>query len=258
MRIVHIGLKRTVLQVLTVVVIIAGLGRCLAAEEASKQQTVGALVQKIIDAYGGKAVLEKVHSLSERAVLESPAIEGPASYTVDLREDRKLRVEKRAAGYYELRLLNGSQGWYQSTNSAPLAVSGARLLAMVYQFKEIMMPRLLMTSSFTVADGGAAEVNGEPARLLLLTDAEGPPIRLYVDGKNGRILKSSGVFSMGDAQTELASEFHDLRFVDGRLLPFRIVNYAGGRRIGEVRVREYRVNPELPASLFTPVPAEGR
>ncbi len=255
MRILRDYLRRAVLLFLTATVIITFGSRFLAAEEESKHQNVEALIQKIIVAYGGKAVLEKVHSLTEQAVLESPAIGGPVSYTVDLRDDRRLRVEKRGAGYLELRLLNGSQGYYQSTGSAPVAVSGARLLAMIYQYKEAMMPRLLLTSSFTVADGGPAEVNGEPVRLLLLTDAEGPPIRLSVDGKTGRILKSAGVFSMGDAQTELASEFHDFRTVDGRLLPFRIVNWAGGQRIGEVRVREYRVNPDLPDSLFRPGPA---
>ncbi len=252
MRTYHIDPGRAVLPLLAILVMVSYAGRSLAADAASKQQTVGALIEKIIDAYGGKAVLKKVHSLSERAVLESPAIERPVSYTVDLREDRKLRVEKRAAAYLELRVLNGAQGYYQSTNSAPTSVSGAQLLAMVYQFKEIMMPFLLMNSSFAVSDGGKAEVKGEPARLLLLSDAEGPPIRLWVDVQSGRILKCAGVFSMGDAQTELASEFHDLRSVHGRLLPFRIVNYAGGQRIGEVRVKEYRVNPELPDSLFAP------
>ena len=135
MRIVNIDLRRAVLSFPVLVVMIACAVPCLAAETAPQPQNVGALVQKIIDAYGGKAVLDKVRALSARAVLESPVIEGPVSYTIDVREDRKLRVEKRAAGYYELRLLNGQEGYYQSTGAAPFSVSGPRLLAMVYQFK---------------------------------------------------------------------------------------------------------------------------
>ncbi len=80
-------------------------------------------------------------------------------------------------------------------------------------------------------------------------------MKLYVDPESGRIVKDSGVFTIGGMQTELSSEFHDFRKVNGRLLPFRIVNYAGGQRIGEVRIHEYRVNPRLPDSLFAPAPA---
>jgi hypothetical protein len=109
-----------------------------------------------------------------------------------------------------------------------------------------------MASSFTITDGGRKEVNDTPVRLLLLTDSEGPPMRLYVDLKTRRIIKDSGIFTMGSEETVLSSEFHDFRKVHGRLLPFRVVNYGGGQRIGEVRINEYRVNPQLPDSLFSP------
>ncbi len=83
-------------------------------------------------------------------------------------------------------------------------------------------------------------------------------MKLYVDPESGRIVKDSGVFTIGGTRTELSSEFHDFRKVEGRLLPFRIVNYAGGQRIGEIRIHEYRVNPQLPDSLFASAPAADR
>ncbi len=57
---------------------------------------------------------------------------------------------------------------------------------------------------------------------------------------------------MEGEETELSSEFRDFKRVDGRLFPFRIINYAGGQRIGELRISEYKVNPVLPDSLFMP------
>lgn len=77
-------------------------------------------------------------------------------------------------------------------------------------------------------------------------------MRLYVELKSRRIVKDSGIFAMDSEETELSSEFHDFKKEDGRLLPFRIVNYGGSQRIGEVRIIEYRVNPQLPDSLFSP------
>jgi hypothetical protein len=46
--------------------------------------------------------------------------------------------------------------------------------------------------------------------------------------------------------------------VHGRLFPFRIINYAGGQKIGELHIREYAVNPVLPDSLFMPGDAAGK
>ena len=224
-----------------------------AQQEAPRSSPmIGTLVRQTIDAYGGPAVLENLHSLSARGVLESPLYERPAEYSLALKRDRKLRVEIRSDDSLELRILNGKRGYYRTTGSPLIAVSGSRLLSMAYQFKELTMPHQLMTSSFSIIDGGKGTVNGRLVRILLLRDSEGPPMKLFIDRKSRRIVKDSGDFSMNGAVTELSSEFHDFRKVNGRILPFRIVNYAGGQRIGEVRITEYRVNPPLPDSLFAP------
>ena len=251
-------LKKTAFLLLAVAALIRSGTPSPAEDGPSRPAATGLLVERIIRAYGGRAVLENIHSLSARGVLDSPMYERPADYSFDLQEGRRLRVEIRAGRSSELRILNGTRGYYESTGSPQAAVSGPRLLAMAYQFKELTMPLRLLHGSFAVADGGRSEVHGVRVRLLLLTDSEGPPMKLYVDPENGHILKDSGLFAMGNAETELSSEFHDLRKVNGRLLPFRIVNYAGGRRIGEIRIREYRVNPHLPGSLFAPASAAGR
>jgi hypothetical protein len=252
MRIFRTGLKKASQTFLALVTVVTG-GQGLSAEEASRSSSkVEVLVQQIIDAYGGRDVLKNVHSLSARGMLESPMYERPAEYSLDLREDRKLRVEIRVGNSLELRILNGTRGYYRMGDAPLVAVSGPRFLSMVYQFKELTMPQQLMASSFMITDGGRTEVNDTPVRLLLLKDGEGPPMRLYVDLKSRRIVKDSGVFAMDSEETELSSEFHEFRKVDGRLLPFRVVNYGEGQRIGEVRINEYRVNPQLPDSLFSP------
>ncbi len=252
MHIVRTALKKAPLTFLAIVAVVTG-GHGLAAEEAPRSSPkVKDLVRQIIYAYGGRDVLKNVHSLSARGVLESPMYERPAEYSLDLREDRKLRVEIRVGNSFELSILNGTRGYYQMGDSPLVAVFGSRFLSMVYRFKELTMPQQLMASSFTITDGGRKEVNDTPVRLLLLKDSEGPPMRLYIDLKSQRIVKDSGIFAMDREETELSSEFHDFRKVNGRLLPFRVVNYGGGQRIGEVRIIEYRVNPQLPDSLFSP------
>jgi len=258
MRFFRIALKKTSLMALAVLVFVA-VGRGMGADPLSAYPpAIETIVRRILDAYGGTTVLGGVHSFSATGVLESPLYEGPAKYSIALeQEGRKLRVEIRSGNSFELRVLNGTRGYYQATDSPMAEVSGSRFLAMAYQFKELTMLSQLMTSSFTIVDGGRSTANSTPVRLLLLKDSEGPPVKLYVDAKTSRIIKDSGVFSMGGAQTELSSEFRDFRKVHGRLFPFRIINYAGGQKIGELHIREYTVNPVLPDSLFLPGVATG-
>jgi hypothetical protein len=258
-RLLRAALNKTSLIVLAVLLLTA-VGRGVTANPRSDDPpAIETIVRRILDAYGGTAVLGGVHAFSATGVLESPLYEGPAKYSVALeQEGRKLRVEIAAGNAFELRILNGTRGYYQATDSPMAGVSGSRFLAKAYQYKELTMLHQLMTSSFTIVDGGRSTVNGTPARLLLLSDKEGPPMKLYVDTKTYRIIRDSGVFAMDGAQTELSSEFRDFRKVHGRLFPFRIINYAGGQKIGELHIREYAVNPVLPDSLFMPGDAAGK
>jgi hypothetical protein len=259
MRLLRFDPTRVALAFLAVLAIVAG-GRDMGAGTASSYSSpVETIVRRIIDAYGGGTVLESIHSFSATGVLESPLYEKPAKYSVALEQQgRKLRVEIESGNAFELRILNGTRGYYRSTDSPMIEVSGSRFLAMVYQFKELTMPHQLMISSFTIVDGGGSTVHGTPARLFLLRDSEGPPMKLYIDAESHRIVKDSGVFAMGGAVTELSSEFRDFKKVDGRLFPFRVINYAGGQKIGELHISEYKVNPVLPDSLFLPDAATGQ
>lgn len=156
---------------MAVVAVVTG-SHGLATEEAPRSSPkVKDLVRQIIYVYGGRDVLKNVHSLSALGVLESPMYERPAEYSLDLREDRKLRVEIRVGNSFEIRILNGMRGYYHTGDSRWLRYR-SRFLSMAYQFKELTMPQQLMASSFTITDGGRKEVNDTPVRFLLLRTAK--------------------------------------------------------------------------------------
>ena len=80
--------------------------------------------------------------------------------------------------------------------------------------------------------------------------ADSPPIKIQVEATSGRIVQTSGSFGMGDAQMELSTIFSDFRTVGDTVFPFRFVNYAGDEKIAETSIREYQLNPVLPADTF--------
>ena len=165
---------------------------------------------------------------------------------------RKLRAELAYKKSTETRILNGARGW-RSSNGKPLTeVIGPPFLGMVYQYKYLDLPFGFLDNSYTITLLPRETLHGETTDVLLLSDAEGPPMRVYVDAKTHLIARVVGSFSFGSMGTELAAEFFDYRSVEGIRFPFRIVNYGGENKIAETLINEIRLNQEMRDTLFQP------
>jgi hypothetical protein len=103
-----------------------------------------------------------------------------------------------------------------------------------------------------VKDLGRESRDGVAVRLLRCTDRAGNSLDVFVNEFTYRIVKTLGLFSVGDKTTSLSAEFGDFRFVEGVLVPFKIVNYAGGTRISETIIEDYLFNVPLSDAMFDP------
>ena len=86
--------------------------------------------------------------------------------------------------------------------------------------------------------GAAVKYNGKETQKglelwqLELTDKEKHSTRYYISAKTGRILW----LEYEDAGTKYRRTFHDYRVVQGTLVPYRTVLYAGDRQVEESQV----------------------
>lgn len=113
-----------------------------------------------------------------------------------------------------------------------------------------MMPYQLLTRHFEIIDEGTSELNGAQVAVLGLQDKEGPPLKIYIDLQRYLIVKDSAIFMMNGDPSELSAEFQDFRYVGRMPMPFKIVNFSGGRKVGETTIRSYQFNPSLGNGLF--------
>ncbi len=220
--------------------------------ETRTPEKVKSLVDKVVHAYGGKEAIERVKSIYIRGKIRAfmPVDEG--NYIIYLRIPRKLRLQITYRNYSEERILNGHRG-YEGTDGYPLPeVTGIRCLSIVYQYKAQDIPYGLLHNAYRLSDEGKESVNGIPVEVLRLEDKEGPPMKIYIDLKNFGIVKISGFFSMGGNETSLSSEFADFRRVRGMMFPFRFANYAGGQKVAEIVIEEYKINRDIEDSVFEP------
>ncbi len=211
----------------------------------------GDLRDKIFDAYGGRERLSRITSIAVEGSITALVRGDHGAYRRALRRDGKLFVDIQYTRSRETRILNGTRA-LRGVDGKTEEVSGPGYLAMVYQYNELSMPYALLDDSFAVKDLGRESPAGASVRVLRCTDHAGNSLDLFVNEATYRIVKTLGSFSVGKESTTLSAEFSDFRFVDGVLVPFRIVNYAGGTRISETIIDDYLFNARMGDSMFDP------
>lgn len=211
-----------------------------------------ALVQKIVQAYGGAQQIERVVSLNADGLINAQVRGASGTYKRWLQRPRMLRVETSYPATSEARILNGDLAWRISDGNLMMGVTGPSRLAMIYQYKQLDLPYGLLKGSYNLRYAGAETVGSVATEAVEAWDDEGPAIRMNVDTANHFIVKVTGSIVFGGQTMTLAVEFSDFRPVDGTPLPFHINNYAGGTHISETIMTRYAINPAVNPALFVP------
>lgn len=102
---------------------------------------------------------------------------------------------------------------------------------------------------FTFTAGGTEKV-GDVETKVVDVNADGTPIRWYVDPKSGHVLRETytAVGSSGPFQGE--TDLSDWKTFDGFSLPTKHVNKQNGQDSGVVTFTEMHFNPEVDPKLF--------
>jgi hypothetical protein len=211
----------------------------------------GTVAGRIIEAYGGRERLAVVRSITAEGRITAFMRGDEGTYRRTLRRDGSLFVDIVYSRSSERRILQNNKG-YRGTGGKVEQVTGPRLQAMVYQYNELDLPYGLLDGSCSATELRGDTVNGDAVRVLSCTDRAGNRMEVFVNAENYRIVKCEGVFAVGTESTSLSAEFDDFRTVHGILLPFRIVNYAGGRKISVTTIDRYLINPSVDDALFRP------
>jgi hypothetical protein len=232
------------------VVVVAFLIAFIAAVPASAHES-DRVVAKVIEAYGGREKLSMVRTIAAEGRIVALMRGDEGTYRRTLRRDGSLFVDIVYSRSSERRILHKGKG-YRGTGGKVEEVSGPRYLAMVYQYNELDLPYGLLDGTLTASGLRKDTVHGEAAYVFRLADRAGSQMDVVVNAQNYRIVKCTGTFVVGTESTSLSAEFEDFRTIDGILLPFKIVNYAGGMKISMTTIDQYFINPAVDDALFRP------
>ncbi|HEX8685825.1 MAG TPA: hypothetical protein VF654_04960, partial [Pyrinomonadaceae bacterium] len=109
-------------------------------------------------------------------------------------------------------------------------------------------------SGASVKYTGKESQKGLDLWLLDLTDKGQQSTRFYVSAKTGRVLW----LEYEEASVKYRRTFHDYRVVQGTLVPYRSVLYAGDRQVEESQVLTVTYGVKTEDSVFTPEAASAQ
>ena len=212
---------------------------------------VNHIVAAVLRAHGGKEAVAGVQSVIARGTISDFFKKAQGEYARHYARPQKLRIEIKADRKGEVRILDGNRGWRGSLSQL-VEVQGAPLQAMAYQFAYLDLPMGFVDGTYSVTYEGKKEHRGRTLNLLVVETKGGQRIRVYTDPDNNIIVRAAADFSMGMGSSELSTEYEDFRPVGKVLFPFRLVNYAGEKKLSVISLSEITVNPEVPQGAFTP------
>lgn len=211
--------------------------------EAERGESVGSLVDRCIDAYGGAERLRAVEGWQEVGTLVS-ATRGEAVMARVFAPPERLRVEIRFGDESsEVRILNGQKGWRSGK-----AVQGPLYVAMVLQAARLSLPRILLEGKGRLEDLGETDAPDQRVRRLGLPLRDGMRLEVEIDQKTARIVRSKSI--AGPLVFETA--YGDFRPVDGILFPFSETTWAMGHETGRFEIDQIALGGELGDQIFRP------
>ncbi|MGH9777397.1 MAG: insulinase family protein [Candidatus Acidiferrales bacterium] len=213
------------------------------------------LIEKAAVARGGLETLQSVRDLTvlSRVLQETPAGAMNLTIKVAFVPPDKLRQDIVTPVGEFIVVLDGESGWQKGPQgTAPASPPLVRALRTVLARNlESLLPRVLAGEA--TAQFLATETHdGRPADAVLVTDAAGQAVRMWVDQETGYVVKQA---YQGEApQGPVAEErvFSDFRTVNGLVFPHKTVVFQDGRQTSEATVVHIEINAGVDPALFVP------
>lgn len=227
------------------------LGGHVFAHKAKADSDIARLVDHVINAYGGRANLERVGNLRQTGVIVSLARQGAEGrfQRLFVRPNRLRMAISYGNESTELRIFDGLHSWSNGRQS-----SQPQHEALVLQAARLALPLLLLERVNDLKDIGATPgPEGSNLNVLELNLAGGLSLSVEIEPRSGRILRSKGLGqATGSMRLDFGTAYSDFRMWNGVLMAMREDQYALGQYIGHVEITAVDSPAQIPADIFRP------
>jgi hypothetical protein len=226
-----------------------------AAEPATVGETPAKekeLVDRIVEAHGGRDALAKVKSIFMRSYYNMYNQDNDGWVSRYLQRPDKLRVETRFQMALETRIMNGKKGWTGVGTAALKEADRYAYEGLVFQYNYMYLPFSLVDGGNALIYQGKDKVGNVAVDVLLIKDMNGLDVTLYADEKTHLISRVSSPIRTGSTTIDVSVEFLDYRDVNSIKFPFKVLSGHGKDTIGATTVSQVVINQAMEDKLFDP------
>ena len=221
-------------------------GALAAADELPKAETI---LDKYIEATGGKAAYAKIHSEISTGTMEFAAMGLKGQLVAYAAEPDKRVAEFTLPGIGKI--LDGTDGeiaWASSAIQGPRVKDGDEKAEALLeaQFNADSHWRDIFKSAETVA---VEPVDGKDCYKVVVVSKAGKTITRWYDKKTNLMLKSVMISKSPMGELEATSVFSDYRKEGDILSPHKVVAQVAGREL-TMTVEKIEYNAEIPKGKF--------
>ncbi len=222
-----------------------------AAQEVPRAE---AILDKFVEATGGKAAYEKIKTRISSGTMEVVAagVKGKMTITQKAPDQGVMKLEMPQLGSTQ-QGASGSMAWEVNP------VTGARVLEGDEKASAIRSSSLESDYNwqkfFTKAESkGVEDVEGKPAYKVVLTPKEGNPTTNFYDKASGLLVRSDTTIKGPMGEMPISAIVSDYKDFDGVKLPLKVKQKILSQEI-LITLDKIEQNVELPAGTFD-LPAE--
>jgi len=240
----RLPIRRT-LAACAVMVLAAAGARLRAADELPKAETI---LDKSVEATGGKAAFEKTHNMVITGSMELAAAGIKGSMVITKAEPDKSLVEIDLAGIGSVKQgYDGKVAWEINPMQGARIKDGDEKIS---SKREAHFHEENWRDDYKkVETVGAETVDGKDSYKLVLTPNEGSPVTQYYDKKTGLLVKSKMTVNTPNGDLEAETLFSDYRKEGDLLVAHKIQQTAAGQDIA-LTFDSYKFNVDLGKDKF--------
>jgi len=215
-------------------------------------QTVDEILEKMIEAQGGRKVLEAIKNTTFTGSMQIMAMNITGSFIMYQQEPNKVRMDAEMMGMTFTRAYDGTTAWStdpQTGASAEMSEKQAKHFKRGALGRDVLLiPKKL---SITYKFKGKEKINDKEYLVLEQIHPDDFTVTIYVDAQTYLVYKSRSLtLNQVEAEVESDTVTTDYKKVEGVIMPHSITTFQDGQEYMKISLTEITFNSDLEDSLF--------
>ena len=220
------------------------------AAEPVEVPSAEAILNRYVEAAGGKAALEKIQTRVTKGKMEMTTLGLSGNMELRAKVPNKQVSSVELAGFGSIREgFDGTVGWTDAPGVGLRTKSGSELGR--DQRSKVFPRELKLKEVYERMEAkGSAKVAGADAWVVEASHKGGKPDRLFFDQKSGLLVREESTVATGVGEMTFQVDFLDYREVDGVKIPF-LVKIPKPETMGfQIKVDEVKHNVAMQDTEF--------